>query len=142
MRFRIVPVLLGMAACQLTVFADGTSVGVCNGGKAEFDANLAAGGATYTKHVKPAECVDWAKSDGQMASATIGIAFTDPKGQYVGAKRFDRVPDWNGPLDAGADSGRAGGCSKAGCVFAAGDEGSPNDRAANVKAQMACRSGR
>ena len=100
MRFRIVPVLLGMAACQLTVFADGTSVGVCNGGKAEFDAYLVAGGATYTKHVKPAECVDWAKSDGQMAPATIGIAFTDPKGQYVGAKRFDRVPDWNGPLDA------------------------------------------
>jgi hypothetical protein len=93
-------VLFGMALCQLPVFADGTSVGVCNGGKAEFDAYLVAGGTTYTKHVKPAECVDWAKSDGQMAPATIGVGFTDPKGQYVGAKRLDRVPDWNGPLDA------------------------------------------
>jgi hypothetical protein len=98
--FRVVPgVLVGVALCQIPAFADGTFVGVCNGGKAEFDAYLVAGGTTYTKHVKPAECVDWAKSEGQMAPATIGIGFTDPKGQYVGAKRFDRVPNWNGPLD-------------------------------------------
>ena len=93
-------VLLGTALCQIPAFADGTSVDVCNGGKAEFDAYLVADGTTYTKHVKPAECVDWAKSNGQMAPATIGIGFTDPKGQYVGAKRLDRVPQWNGPLDA------------------------------------------
>ena len=99
--FRLVSaVFFGPALCQIPAFADGTSVGVCNGGKAEFDAYLVAGGTTYTKHVKPAECVDWAKSEGQMAPATIGIGFTDPKGQYMGAKRLDRVPDWNGRLDA------------------------------------------
>ena len=99
--FRIVPgVLFGTALCQIPAFADGTAVGVCNGGKAEFDAYIVAGGVTYTKHVKPIECVDLAQSDGQMPPATMGFAFTDAKGQYVGAKRFDVLPNWNSPLDA------------------------------------------
>ncbi len=99
--FRIVPgVLFGTALWQIPVFADGTSVSACNGGKANVDVYLVTGGKTYTKLVKPAECVDLAQADGQMGPATIGFGFTDPKGQYVGAKRFDRVPDWNGRLDA------------------------------------------
>ena len=99
--FRIVPgVLFGTALCQIPVFGDGTSVGVCNGGKAEFDAYIVAGGVTYTKHVKPIECVDLAQSNGQMPPATMGFAFTDAKGQYVSAKRFDVLPEWNSPLDA------------------------------------------
>lgn len=98
---RIVPgVLFGTALCPIPAFADGTAVGACNGGKANVDVYLVTGGKTYTKLVKPAECVDLAQADGQMGPATIGFGFTDPKGQYVGAKRFDRVPDWNGPLDA------------------------------------------
>lgn len=99
--FRIVPgVLFGTALYQIPAFADGTAVGACNGGKANVDVYLVTGGKTYAKLVKPAECVDLAQADGQMGPATIGFGFMDPKGQYVGAKRFDRVPDWNGHLDA------------------------------------------
>jgi hypothetical protein len=94
------PALLAIAVCQIPVFADGTSVGVCNGGKAEFDAYLVTGSVTYTKHVNPIECVYLAQSDGQMPPAMIGFAFTDPKGQYAGARRFDVLPNWNSPLDA------------------------------------------
>ena len=101
--FWLVPaLLLGTALCQFPVFADGTYVGVCNAGKAEFDAYLVAGGMTYAQHVKPIQCVQLAESKGQMGQATIGIGFTDPNGQYVGAKRFDRLPDWNAPFDAQA----------------------------------------
>src|SRR5690348_18166871 len=97
--FRLVfATVIGLAAFQLPALADGTSVSVCNGGKAEFDAYLVAAGTTYTKHVKPIECVTLAQSDGQMKPASIGFAFTDPKGQYAGAKRLDRVPEWNSPL--------------------------------------------
>ncbi len=98
---RLVPaILLGLAACQISVFADGTSIGVCNGGNAEFDAYIVAGGVTYTQHVRPIECVTLAQSDGQMPPAAMGFAFTDAKGQYVGAKRFDFLPDWNSQFDA------------------------------------------
>lgn len=97
---RMVPALLLTLVVCLPMLADGTAVGACNGGKANVDVYLVTGGKTYTKLVKPAECVDLAQADGQMGPATIGFGFTDPKGQYVGAKRFDRVPDWNGPLDA------------------------------------------
>src|SRR5690349_4362430 len=99
--FRLIsPVFFGVALCQIPAFGDGTAVGACNGGKANVDVYLVTGGRTYTKLVKPAECVDLAQADGQMGPATIGFGFTDTKGQYVGAKRFDRVPNWNGPLDA------------------------------------------
>ena len=99
--FRLVSaVFFGVALCQIPAFGDGTAVGACNGGKANVDVYLVTGGKTYTKLVKPAECVDLAQADGQMGPATIGFGFSDPKGQYVGAKRFDRVPDWNGTLDA------------------------------------------
>ena len=102
--FRLVSaVFFGVTLCQIPAFGDGTAVGACNGGKANVDVYLVTGGKTYTKLVKPAECVDLAQADGQMGPATIGFGFSDPKGQYVGAKRFDRVPDWNGTLDAGGN---------------------------------------
>lgn len=97
----VAAVLVGLFIGEVPCFADGNTLYMCNSGKVEFDGYLVLqSGSIFSKHVPPAECVLITESEGAMGPAYIGFGFTDSKGQWGGAGRFDKIPDWNTVVDS------------------------------------------
>ena len=62
---------------------------VCNAGKADVDVFFSQSKQVTSKHVAPADCATVAHTEGAMASASVGFAFTDGRGQWGAPRRLD-----------------------------------------------------
>ena len=97
----IATVLLGLFLSQVPCFAAGNMLYICNAGNVDLDGYLALqGGSVFTKRIAPAECALLAGSQGTLPPGYMGFGFTDVKGKWGGARRADKVPDWNTVVDS------------------------------------------
>lgn len=84
----------GFVNFSLLLHAQGSvTLEVCNTGTVEIDAIFSGAGQVFNEKIRPASCAAIAKSEGGgMESGYLGLAFTDSRGQYGAARRFDGVP--------------------------------------------------
>ena len=89
MRRLVFALLCGLVLVPLPVHAQGSvTLTVCNTGTVDIDVFVSGTGT----HIRPATCVAVAQAAGATQPAYIGIAFTDSRGQWGTARRFDGVP--------------------------------------------------
>jgi hypothetical protein len=93
MRRLVLALLCGFILLPLPVHAQGSvTLTVCNTGTVDIDVFVSATGT----HIRPATCVDVAKAAGATQPTYVGLAFTDSRGQWGVARRFDGVPYMGG----------------------------------------------
>ena len=80
--------LFGLVLVPLPVHAQSVTLTACNMGKVDIDVFV----ALSSSHIRPATCAVVASTSGPMEPAYLGLAFTDSRGQYGAARRFDGVP--------------------------------------------------
>ncbi len=88
MRRLVFALLFGLVLVPLPVHAQSVTLTVCNMGKVDIDVFV----SLSNSHIRPATCVAVAESSGAMEPAYVGLAFTDARGQWGAARRFDGVP--------------------------------------------------
>ena len=85
--------LFGVALIPVPVHAQGSvTLNVCNTGAVDIDVFVSPAGNVFSSHIRPATCAVVAESEGGTEPAYVGLAFTDAKGQWGAARRFNGVP--------------------------------------------------
>ena len=89
MRRLVFALLCGLILLPLPVHAQGSvTLTVCNTGTVDIDVFVSGTGT----HIRPSTCVAVAKAAGATQPTNVGLAFTDSRGQWGAARRFDGVP--------------------------------------------------
>lgn len=89
----ILVLLFGLALTPLAAHAQSVTLDVCDTGTIDVDVFVSRAGSVSNSHIRPSTCVAVAKTaGGGMQPAYLGLAFTDSRGQWGAARRFDRVP--------------------------------------------------
>jgi hypothetical protein len=88
-------VLFAFLSAPVCLDAQSTSVTflVCNAGKTDVDVFFSQSGKVTSNNARLGECATMAHSEGAMAPAYVGIAFTDSRGQWGAARRHDILLD-------------------------------------------------
>lgn len=84
--------LFGLVLVPLPLHARSVTLTVCNMGKVDIDVFVSPAGNAFSSHIRPATCAVVAESAGATEPAYVGLAFTDSRGQWGAARRFDGVP--------------------------------------------------
>jgi hypothetical protein len=86
-------VLLALLGAPVCLDAQSTSVTflVCNAGKTDVDVFISQSGKVTSNNVRLGECATMAHTEGAMAPAYVGLAFTDSHGQWGAARRHDLI---------------------------------------------------
>jgi hypothetical protein len=93
MRQFVVALLFALVLAPLPLRAQSVTLDVCDTGTVDIDVFVSRAGAVSSSHIRPSTCAAVAKSaGGGMEAAVLGIAFTDSRGQWGAARRFDKVP--------------------------------------------------
>jgi hypothetical protein len=94
MRRLVFALLCGLVLVPLPVHAQGSvTLTVCNTGTVDIDVFVSSPpGSAFSSHIRPAACAAVAESAGGTQPAYVGLAFTDSRGQWGAARRFDGVP--------------------------------------------------
>ena len=89
MRRLVFALLLGLVVLPLPVHAQGSvTLTVCNSGTVDIEVFVSGTGTP----IRPTTCVAVAQATGAAQPSHVGIAFTDSRGQWGAARRFDGVP--------------------------------------------------
>ena len=88
-------VLFALLTAPAGLHAQSTSVTfwICNAGKTDVDVFLSQSGKVTSNSVHLGECATMAHTEGEMAPAYVGLAFTDYRGQWGAARRHDIILD-------------------------------------------------
>ena len=93
MRRLVFALLLGLVVPPVPVYAQGSvTLTVCNTGAVDIDVLVSPAGSAFSSHIRPTTCAVVAESEGATEQAYLGLAFTDSRGQWGAARRFDDVP--------------------------------------------------
>ena len=78
----------------VTAHAQTVTLRACNPGKTEVDVYFAQGTNIVSQHVAPSYCANLASGQGAMAPGLVAVGFADPRGQWGGVHRYERVPNF------------------------------------------------
>ena len=92
MRRLVFALMSGLVFVPFPLHAQTVTLTVCNMGKVDIDVFVSPAGSAFSSNVRPATCAAVAQSSGVMQPAHVGLAFTDSRGQWGAARRFDGVP--------------------------------------------------
>jgi hypothetical protein len=85
--------MLLVTLAPMPLHAQSVTLDVCNTGTVDIDVFVSQEGSVSNSLVRPSTCATVTKSvGGGMNPAYLGIAFTDSRGQWGAARRFDGIP--------------------------------------------------